>query len=719
MTMDHEGGHANATASDGVEVITDGTCLQGTLSNIGSGPKGLNAEGIKKAHRDATALLADVVRSYNAEVAVGEVGAGGTGRASDTAAVKRCPTGLLYGRVQSGKTVAMICFTAAALDNGFRVVVVLTSDFVKLVEQTAHRFGALNDALIRSSLQSDTWEADVEHVRKHVASNGVVFICAKNQQRLATLVDFLRKIGAENYPALVLDDEADQATLDTTTAARTSGKANAPTKGSAIHRKTVLNDAPSEEGQSIRETLRHHVFLQVTATPYALLLQNIDNPLRPSFSRLLEPGEGYTGGESFFSEDHIEDQTPPLMYVREDESAEILAPAREAPLGLQQAVAFFLVSSAAHLFKDPDTARSGQNFLCHTSHRQLDHDHLAGLIRDFLSRVGDELAPGALAGEGTVRLHWAYDELKKTVDGLPEFDVLIDTIRRRLPRRDVLIINSATSNVQFGREMNFLVGGNILGRGLTIESLLVTYYLRKAKISQMDTVLQHARMYGYRRRLMPFTRVFLPEDLALKFHHIHNAEQSLRSQLVATSPSSPLAVQTLQNLRATRLNVLDTGSLSAFGPGEQVYPARVSTDRKNFDKIAEKLADAFGGSLREDDFVEAPTSVLVDLVRLAPYDEESSPRWAPSAMLQLLEVLTARNGGKGIVYYRKMHRDKKSFTNRSGALSGAKVKEARGKGVPVLCLFKTTFKGEDGVEYWYPTLVLPENMPNQVFNISE
>ncbi len=53
----------------------------------------------------------------------------------------RPPTGLLYGRVQSGKTVAMITFCAAAIDNGFRVIVVLTSDFVKLVEQTADRFG--------------------------------------------------------------------------------------------------------------------------------------------------------------------------------------------------------------------------------------------------------------------------------------------------------------------------------------------------------------------------------------------------------------------------------------------------------------------------------------------------------------------------------------------------------------------------------------------------
>ena len=62
----------------------------------------------------------------------------------------------------------------------------------------------------------------------------------------------------------------------------------------------------------------------------------------------------------------------------------------------------------------------------------------------------------------------------------------------RLPRREIPIVNSSSDVVEFGPELNFLVGGNILGRGLTIENLLVTYYLRKAKTSQMDTVLQHA-----------------------------------------------------------------------------------------------------------------------------------------------------------------------------------------------------------------------------------
>jgi len=70
-------------------------------------------------------------------VAAGEVGMGGSASASAAAPTAgRCPTGLLYGRVQSGKTAAMIVSTALAVDNGFRIVIVFTSNYVKLVEQT-------------------------------------------------------------------------------------------------------------------------------------------------------------------------------------------------------------------------------------------------------------------------------------------------------------------------------------------------------------------------------------------------------------------------------------------------------------------------------------------------------------------------------------------------------------------------------------------------------
>jgi len=718
-------GTADVKGSLAVEMMTDGPCLAGTIEQLaaGVGARPMPVEALARVKTDALGLLSKVLQEYERGVAPGEIGVSGSARASQVMPPGgRTPTGLLYGRVQSGKTVAMITFCAAAIDNGFRVIVVLTSDFVKLVEQTADRFGALDGPLIKSSLQADGWSDDREHVKKYFPRHGVVFVCSKNQQRLSGLVDFLRDIGAADYPALVLDDEADQATLDTTANARTSGRPNAPARPSVIHRRTVTD----EEGQSVRQTLRHHVFVQVTATPYALLLQNVDSELRPSFTHLIEPGVGYTGGEAFFDAQHVEDGRPPLNFVADDESAKFEDGSdTEAPLGLQRALAFFLVAAGAQNVVDPASRGRGQNFLCHTSQKTSEHSQVADLIRRYLHQLSgdldsDDLASGSPA---MIRLQWGYDELKRTLPEAPAFADVLERIKKRLPRRDVPVVNSNNSPVDFGRELNFIVGGNILGRGLTIDNLLVTYYIRRAKVSQMDTVLQHARMFGYRQNLMPLTRVFLPEALAARFHFIHVAERNLRAQLSSAS-SGKIIVETMASLRATRLNVLDTRNLAAYEPGGHIYPGGASFSRKALDRgtsISASAARISGGTLRHGEYLPVTTSDLVELVKLVPFDEDLANMWDPRMMEQILNRLAPRYGNKGMLFYRTMSRSSQHFS--TGALSGPELTTARAQGVPVFCLFRDDGKKQmertHGREYWYPTLVMPSDMPTQVFNVTE
>jgi hypothetical protein len=718
------GGSANVVTKSSIEMTTDGPCLTGTLQQleIGVGARPMARAALEKVRKDSLDLLEKVLASYDREVATGEVGAHGTRRASEELPVSgRNPTGLLYGRVQSGKTVAMISFCAAAIDNGFRVVVVLTSDFVKLVEQTADRFAALDGPLIKSALQSETWDSDQEHVKKHIAEHGVVFICSKNQSRLAALVDFLQQIGAADFPSIVLDDEADQATLDTTAQARATGRKNAPSQPSAIHRRTVQD----EEGQSVRQTLRHHVFLQVTATPYALLLQNTENDLRPRFTHLLEPGDGYTGGEAFFDVHHVENEQPPIVFVDEDESTNIeSADTANPPLGLQQALAFFLIAAGAQNLFDPASRHVGQNFLCHTSQKTADHSHVAGLIRVFLNRLGDDVRAGVLQSESMMRLHWGFEELKKTKPDLPSFDEIISQVGRRLPKREIPLVNSANSPVDFSRQLNFIVGGNILGRGLTIDNLLVTYYLRRARVSQMDTVLQHARMFGYRKSLMPFTRVFLPDGLGARFHFIHVAEKNLREHLARTGGTGRIPVETMSQLRATRLNVLDTRNLATYEAETQVYPGAPSMARKDLDRvrdIEDAVKLACGGVLRDGEFVSANIDSLMRLLPELPYDAELANTWDPELLVQVLRRVSAQYNGRGFVYFRQMQR--KKGTLPTGALSGEELNRARGLGAPVLCAFRDDGRAlktkMNGSTYWFPTLVLPREMTTQLFNISE
>src|SRR5260370_35619044 len=100
-----------------------GQCLTGTRRNIIAGIRGsrISGEAIDAVIAQAATFLRNAIEAYDTDVALNEIGEGGTARASDSPPERGCPTALLYGRVQSGKTAAMIMTTALALDNGFRV----------------------------------------------------------------------------------------------------------------------------------------------------------------------------------------------------------------------------------------------------------------------------------------------------------------------------------------------------------------------------------------------------------------------------------------------------------------------------------------------------------------------------------------------------------------------------------------------------------------------
>jgi len=664
---------------------------------------------LDKIKSDALALLERVVSVYEAEVAEGEVGAFGSGVASAEIPKKPC-TGLLYGRIQSGKTVAMIALVAAAIDNGFRAIIVLTSDNLKLVSQTTDRFAALDGPIAVDALTKG-WESDHRHIGKKLGQSGVVFVCSKNKTRLDNLLAFLQQIGAPNYPALVLDDEADQATLDTNRAKSSKSKSDTGDEldPTAIYDRVVRQLSPA---------LRHHVFLQVTATPYALLLQTVGTKLRPSFVRLLEPGQGYTGGESFFEAQHVAGPAPPLVYVSEEESVAIQEGAQEAPEGLRHAIAFFLVAAAAQALTDMQRARSGQNFLCHTSQLKVQHRTLENIVRDYVDRIDDQLERGD--GECITRLHRAYDELLVTFPDAPAVEALLDQIKRRLVSRKVVVVNGE-ADAEAGKGLNFVIGGNILGRGVTIENLLVTYYLRQPKTGQMDTMLQHARMYGYRAHLMHLTRVFLPRTLAIRFHEIHRIETRLRRQLIAADMGRPILIEKAGNLKPTRQGVLDPTYIDAFDADEQIYPIwpDFKLPRADYESIQNRVQGLVGGSLdSKAQTVQISYEELLELVDLLPYNKShGSSSWVPGVLRKVLEGQRERCGGRAYLHTRKTKRTTEEFT--TGALNGTEKEKLQGLDGPVICAFRDDgrdIKGVSANEFWYPTLLLDRNMPSVIVN---
>lgn len=696
----------------------NGPVTSGTRDNLIAGLRSAAMpEPVVDSILEQAARFAEmIVEIYETEIASGEVGLGGTGQASEEPILAaRPPTTLLYGRVQSGKTAAMVLTAALAFDNGFQIVMVLTADNVELVRQTSGRFRDLDGPRVLSTAELAEWAVAEDELADDIARSGLVFVCAKNAVRLPQVLRFLQRINAAAYPSIIFDDEADAATPDTTLQARTSGRANAPAFSSTINRRVVENTLPGEEGESAQEILTHGIYVQVTATPFILILQRVSSTLHPTATFLLEPGTGYCGGERFFGDFDPDAPTPPHPPL-------VLVPGREfhlltrrpVPAALASSIEFLLVAAAALEASGTPWPREGYKHLSHTSPRVTQHNLIADHIQRHLTMLRTELrgAPeAALAKFGD-----AYAELQKSLPAAPPLHSLMPTITASTRQAHVFTINKETDRPAYGPRVNFLVGGNILGRGLTIDDLLVTYYLRQAQVSQMDTVLQHARMYGYREPLMPYTRVYLPQQLAILFKEIHESEESLREIYQRSEQVDEAPIQIARGSRATRPGALAGNERVYAGRLGQVAPHFTIDNPDSVREVCRLLAIANVPLDAARD--QRATTVDIDVIRslveqLEPRPEDAG-RWSTDAILGLIDVHEKTYGGQGIVYVRAFEQRPDEERTR-GRLSGDEIEIIRlaSPDVPALALLYWDLPEEPTL--WFPTLVVPRTMPTYIF----
>lgn len=280
---------------------------------------------------------------------------------------------------------------------------------------------------------------------------------------------------------MIIDDEADQASLNTR-------------ERRADGTRSTVNDRIAE----LRKFFDKNTYLQVTATPQALFLQTPGHDFRPKFTVLSHPGADYVGGDDFFGDGSV--------LVREFDINDISSlapgsqptPTLEIPKSLLRALDTFMIGAT---FKRKKEADQNCAFLCHVSTRTDDHKHIVDLLRKYKIDLATKLKA---KNHGVIeRLKTAYGDLTSTHEGLREhnFDELVEAIGFFSPGITVKLVNGETDeDVAVRSPYNLFVGGNKLGRGVTIKNLLVSYYGRNPKRPQADTVLQHARMYGYRRK---------------------------------------------------------------------------------------------------------------------------------------------------------------------------------------------------------------------------
>lgn len=591
----------------------NGRCIDKLIESL----KGkIGSQAADQLKETAVKIVQNCVDVYGKRFGYGDVGEKGTGLVSHPhkGDIPNDTTGLMYGRVQSGKTNTTIATLSLASENNFRCFIVLTSNNTWLGKQTASRF---NNQLKKGPVVFDweQWSKDPNDFAKsklspYLKDTGVVLVCTKNGYHLDRLLQVLRLAKAKDVPSLIFDDEADNASLNTNESKQ------------AKNGKDSIQDSPTFDkiGQ-IRKELGNHIYLQITATPQSLLLQNLDHPCKPVFcASLPKPNENYMGGDLFFKENSL------YRYIVDEDEIDILKKQKvkinpgnksEIPKGLRLALCCFFLASI-YKMQSSENDEAIYSCLVHVCYKKDNHTHLEKIISDFVIEL-DQAIRNKLSATKTKRaLQWleeAYKELSKTAK-LPPIDELIedlkDELRRAIPK--VINANNPDKEPNYNPGMNILIGGNRLGRGVTIEGLMITYYGRDAKQKVMDTVHQHARMYGYRKELKDVTRLFLPEHILEAFRAIHEADEGMR-QAIGDDPEK-IKIQPVwvgKQLKPTRSNVLNIAAIEAFIPGSHVFPHdplyKASQIKKNVEKL-DQILSAYPSKKEKEEFYEVDIDFL-------------------------------------------------------------------------------------------------------------
>jgi hypothetical protein len=591
--------------------------------------------------------------------------------------------GLIYGLVQSGKTGVLTVTGALGADEGYRTILVLTSDNIPLYEQTLARVREAFPGMdILGKADIKDWQSFLQRIKVGVCA----IVMTKNAGHLSTLIENFKKGNVKGLSCLIIDDEADQASLNTK-AKKDDGER------SAINNNIV----------KLRTFFEKNTYLQVTATPQALFLQPTGHEFRPQFTVLSHPGAGYVGGDDFFDEGSSLVREFPMDDIEALTSGAQPSPTGSIPSSLLKALDTFMIGATYKRLHSPN-----QNcaFLCHVSTRTDDHKHIETLLR----RYKTDLAAGVKAKRPALikRLKAAYDDISNTHPGIAatSFDTLLNAIQFFSPGVVVKLVNGQTDeDVAVHSPYNLFVGGNKLGRGVTIKNLLVSYYGRNPKRPQADTVLQHARMYGYRRSDIGLLRLFVPNELHTVFRAIHKMERGLR-ELIAQAPDEEFrGVYIEGSINATRPNIIVPGAVGVYTGGGTYNPSQVLRDAstvQSTEQLNEILKD-----IPNKEFRAVELSTLREIIELTRPDDSQSERvWDPVAVAETItQFATLKNHTHGYVYVDRGRGLIEARRETQGVLSGGEVQT-----VPddKLTLFLLRTRAEGGKrEVWWPQIRFP------------
>ena len=457
--------------------------------------------------------------------------------------------GMVMGHVQSGKTSNYAGLICKALDAGYKFIVIIAGIHDNLRNQTQKRISNIFRGINRSKqpfiLTTDDNDFQKSSPQKFSTLNfdntaSPVFIVIKKNK---TVLDAVLKWASQDnrVPMLVIDDEADNATINT----------------------KEEND-PTAINLRIRRLLKKFSkfsYVAYTATPFANIFINDDagneedgpDLFPKDFIIVLKAPTNYIGAVKLFLEENTNLKNKNLLNIDDIESIEDPSEyyaikghedecmfeiprnhkkdfqPEKLPSSLLLAIRLFFINIAIRNIRHQETEHN--SMLIHASRFTGVHSAIAYLVEQYVSQIRKEICLyGEFNKEESPILNNMkndyYEYYKNTNIEWSNILLELNKIYDKVDVREAHCNSKQRIEYSEDNQTNIsAVGGNSLSRGFTLEGLSISYFLRSAGAA--DTLMQMGRWFGYRKNYEDICKVFMPGDIIEKFEYVADMSNEL------------------------------------------------------------------------------------------------------------------------------------------------------------------------------------------------
>lgn len=526
--------------------------------------------------------------------------------------------GMVMGNVQSGKTTNYSALICKAADAGYRVIILLAGITNSLRSQTQERldetfigkvsmFGAVAQqslpiqnyaATRRIPSYGTTRVADFSSGKDGIYfglsghQEPMIFITKKNKgilERLALWIEKQGETGGYDLPLLLIDDEADNASINT---------ASDPKRTTAINGviRQILSRFPRSS------------YVGYTATPFANIFidpetteeMETDDLFPGNFIKALDPPTNYAGSRRIFREGGdlregmvriIDDYR--LLLPLKHKSGDTVA---DIPDSLRHAIRVFCITRAIRVLQGKGKAHC--SMMINVSRFNAIQDQILGQVYEYLAEIKDAIAvhaslpPDEISDDVMDDLEASFT--KEFDDSGLDWHGLLGVLNEGVQSIEVRTVNMRGGKLDYSLHKFdglhvIAIGGLALSRGLTLEGLTVSYLLRNATAS--DTLMQMARWFGYRTGYEEYCRLYLPQMSFDHYEFVDEATEELRSEI--------------KRMQAARRTPRD------FGLKVRQSPLAIRVTAANKMRTAEKLKIAQDYSARHIEGFALPNDPVI------------------------------------------------------------------------------------------------------------